>query len=134
MEKDKNIFETAASSNLGKKKKQQPSSKKKTHQDPEIAAMLNQIEVMKQDLENKLEKIRQQTGLSKEDLQNFMNNPKNFSPNEWAKLEKTKNEMGDKVWSAIGLELKPKARTRENIAGERKGKTLGGRKKWIPMR
>lgn len=137
MEKDKNIFDTA-SKKLGSKKKKgsaaRPTPKKPVHRDPEIAAMLKQIDEMQNDLQNKFDHIKSQAGLTTEDIQDFMNNPKNFTPKQWEQIEQTKNELGNKVWAAIGLELKPKPRTRENIAGERKGKTLGGRKKWIPMR
>lgn len=139
MEKDQNIFETA-SKKLGgiKSKKKLPihSSvpQKKEHRDPEIAAMLKQIDDMKQDLERKFEVIRNKMGWSAEDVHEYLNNPKNFPPKEWEKIQQTKKALGDKVWAAIGTHLKPKPKTRENIAGERKGKTLGGRKKWIPMR
>lgn len=140
MERDKNIFETA-SKKLKKHAKanssQVPSpkeTKEKVHRDPEIAAMLKQIKDMKDDLQNKLDHIKNAAGWTNEDMQAYMNEPKNFSPKEWEKIEQSKNALGDKVWAAIGLELKPKPRTRENVAGERKGKTLGARKKWIPMK
>jgi|688.fasta_scaffold16531_13 hypothetical protein len=134
---DKNIFETAAKK-LGRQKKSTkstpaPIQKKKRHSDPEIASMLQKIDDMKLDLQKKLDYIKNRMGWSNDQIQQFMNNPKNFPPKEWERIQQTKNALGDKVWAAIGLELKPKPRTRENIAGERKGKTLGARKKWIPM-
>jgi hypothetical protein len=103
--------------------------------DPEVREMMKKIEDMKQDLSNKMENIHRKSGLTYDQIRVYMENPKNFSKTEWEKIQKTKDELGEKVWNALGQELKPKTtHERENIAGERKAKTLGARKRWIPMK
>ncbi len=146
---EKNIFEAAAKK-LGRKSKKKisgetpapPTAQAATkspfgtplkHRDPEINEMLQKIDTMQQDLQNKMEDVKQRTGLSDEDIKAFMENPKNFSPADWEKMAKSKEMLGEKVWTALGMELKPKQHTRENLSSERKGKTLGARKKWIPI-
>ncbi len=152
---DRNIFE-AASKKLGAKSSKaktqskipppsnegqkppspgpsSPTPPKVVNRDPEITDMLKNIEFMQKDLQNKLEYIKQKTGWGSEEIQKFMANPRNFSPKEWKQLQQNKDILGDQVWSTLGMELKPKESHRKNLAKERKGKTLGARKKWISM-
>lgn len=141
MDKDKNIFETAAKKLGRKDKKPEPKEKKnveppptRAYRDPQVDAMMQQIREMNQDLKSQMESISKKTGLSYDELKKLVDNPKNFSPADWAFLQKNKQLLGDKVWGVVGIPNKPKAKQRENVAGERKAKTLGARKKWIPMR
>ena len=139
-----NIFEAAAKKLARKKALLSPSQEKaqstppqppKKHRDPEIREMMKKIDDMKQDLLKKMEYLQRTGGLTYEQVRAYMENPKNFTKTEWDKLQQTKNELGDKVWNALGEELKPKAEhVRENVEGERKGKTLGARKRWIPVK
>ena len=64
---------------------------------------------MKQDLLNKMEYIYRTSGLTYDQVRRYMENPKNFSKKDWEKLQRTKEELGEKVWNALGQELKPKA-------------------------
>lgn len=140
--KQTNIFEAAAKKLARKKGKTENVPKKLVQaaptpiqRDPEIREMLKKIDDMKQDLLNKMEYIYRTSGLTYDQVRRYMENPKNFSKKDWEKLQRTKEELGEKVWNALGQELKPKAaRERENVAGERKAKTLGARKRWIPMK
>lgn len=143
-----NIFEAAAKKLALKKGKIEPASPSKNaakvaapvaplqkHRDPEIRDMMKKIDEMKQDLLKRMELIHLKSGLTYDQIRGYMENSKNFTPAEWEKLQKTKNELGEKVWNTLGQELKPKtAHVRENIAGERKAKTLGARKRWIPVK
>jgi hypothetical protein len=156
---EKNLFETAAET-LGSKKKKKgkgspPSevmrrpvpdtdaTKKKVEipkvpQDPEISSMMGKIREMQSDLQSRFDKLYKDTGMDASKIKDFIDNPKNFLPTDWEFLQQNKKILEDKVWNAVGEELKPThektIRTRANIADERKGKTLGSRKKWLPMR
>lgn len=144
MEKDKNIFETAAKK-LGHKEnkpssqspkqsaKEKPPAQKKAYRDPEVADMMRQINEMNEDLQSKMESISKKSGLSYDDLKKLIDNPKLLSPAQIEYLKKSK-ELGEQVWDAVGVPTKPQIKQRENKMGERKAKTLGARKKWIPMR
>lgn len=155
---EKSLFETAAEalgSKKGKKKRhsslegpRQPvpdidvtqkkeSPIQRVPQDSEIKEMMGQIKTMQSDLQSRFDQLYQESGMDAEQLKTFMENPKNFFPKDWEYLQQNKHVLEEKVWTAVGEELKPKAnahiRTRANIADERKGKTLGSRKKWLPM-
>lgn len=157
---EKSLFETAAET-LGSKKKKKgkgsppsegprrpvadvdPPKKgaspiQKLPQDPEIREMMGKIRTMQTDLQSRFDKLYHDTGMDADQLKTFMGEPKNFLPKDWEFLQQNKKILEDKVWDAVGEELKPSPqkaiRTRANIADERKGKTLGSRKKWLPMR
>ncbi len=148
MERDKNIFETA-SKQLGQggqkqepKKQKGPRSQRASpapqagYRDPEIAAMMKQVQDMKQDLQNKVESISKKSGLSYDDLKKAID-PKNFKPADLEVLKQKQEALKAKVMGAIGTPIASSGaapKKRENVAGERKAKTLGVRKKWIPMR
>ena len=157
---EKSLFETAAEtlgSKKGKKKGKTPFiegprqpvpdkdvTKRRANpivqvpQDPEIKEMVSKIKKMQTDLQSRLDQVYQETGMNGEELKTFIENPKNFLPKDWEYIQKNKHVLEEKVWETLGEELKPPTghvvRTRGNIADERKGKTLGSRKKWLPMR
>ncbi len=140
MPADKNIFETA--SHLLGKKKPEPKSKKKTPSSPknarldsETEAMINEIKTMQEDLQAKFDYIEQKSALLGPTFQkNLQENP-NLTPAELSYLEKAKRLLGEKVWGAVGLP--PKGTTQASAPAtpsQRKGKTLGARKKWMPVK
>lgn len=156
---EKNIFETAAKQ-LGKKKppkkvaestppssipvenpqKSPPNFEKfKNNQDPETAEMMQKIKEMKQDLQNKIDFIQKKGGMLGQNFQNYINNPKNFNDIQWQEIQKAKQMLGDKIWKAIGAPIEqetdaPPSAPPVPHSGSRKAKTLGVRKKWIPIK
>lgn len=143
---ENNIFD-AASKKLGKSNKKKVPSKDRrptspeeggqspTAADPEIASMLKKVDLMKRDLEKKLSALYEKGSLYRIDIEKYLNDPTNFTKAEWEKLEKDKDFLYNKVLSvmtpAAGLKKLPKSK--EKLTKERKGKTLGSRKNWIPM-
>ena len=103
--------------------------------DPEINKMLEQIFKMREDLQKKLDDIFQKTGLSRAEIESFLNNPNNYPPGKWEKFQNEKKLLEDKLYVALGIDRKHKAKQEDiKTAKERKGKFLGGRKNWIPIR
>jgi len=94
--------------------------------------MMRQIREMNQDLQSQMESVSKKSGLSYDELQRLVQ--KNVGPADLELLKKSMDELGDKIKGAVGTPNQPKPKQRENLAGERKAKTLGARKKWIPMR
>ena len=140
MEKDKNIFETAAKKLGSGEKKTEPKIKKAAkkalpetpaYNDPEIDAMMKQIHEMNEDLNNQMETISKKSGLSYDDLKKMIGTP--TQPVDLEVLKRNE-DLKKKVWGVVGEANKPLPKKRENLEGERKAKTLGVRKKWIPMR
>lgn len=143
-----NIFEEA-SKRLGGSGKQKPLKKKVSESpssanaaplaplsDTDVKSMLERMHFMNKDLENKLESVYTKTGMPKEEIHNFLENPNNFSSTVWNKIQEDMTSLEQKVWAAVGKHMKKsmlKKKT-DKKSKERKGKTLGARKKWIPVR
>lgn len=103
--------------------------------DPEIDRMLNRLREMDQDLQNKMQRICELTGMTKNEIQRFIENPNNFTDAQWRKAQLDKEKLEQKIYAAIGMEAKKRVQKKKKLklAKERKGKTLGGRKGWIQM-
>jgi hypothetical protein len=141
MTKEKNIFETAA--NRLSKKKQEPKVAKpksihpfKHNKDPETEEMLKKMKDMKEDLKNKIDLIKNKNSAEAKQFKKMLENPSNFSKKEWNDIQKAKKLLGDKIWQAIGKPETPEEGLQSSPSNpmNRKAKTLGSRKKWIPMR
>jgi hypothetical protein len=138
MSGEKNIFETAAKQ-LGRKKAGSDSSKQKSHpktsyKDPETQEMLKKIKDMKENLQNKVDVIKSKTGPKAEYFKKILENKYSLSPKERSEIELAKKVLGDKVWKSLGKSKSDEAAPAPTSPNKRKAKTLGIRKKWIPMR
>lgn len=112
---------------------------KKSYSDSEMTQMLEKINKMRRDLEKKLEDLYDQSGLSKEQLQAYMDNPQNVGTPQWQKIQQRREELSEKLYGMIGAEERIRSMAKKNQEVEkntkaRKSKTLGNRKKWIPIR
>ena len=154
----KNIFEAA-----GKQKKSLPSKKEASkekkiaqpekeipskvgknseklldlHKDPEVNEMLNKMYLMKEEIQVRLNEVYDKTGISSSQIKNFLNNPNNFPPELWQKIEGQREILEKKINAVLKIYgNKPKG-TLSKISSQesrlRKSKTLGARKNWIPM-
>lgn len=149
MSEKENIFDTAAKT-LGKNKKKNVNGKPKAKAptvtpyvkvDPELEMMLNRMHEIQDDLKAKLRSMYKQHGLTEEQVMNFLNNPKNLTPQEVEELKKAQELL--KTQSSLSVlsseqeqtkRLYKKAKKPEELKRERKGKTLGARKQWMPVR
>lgn len=150
---DSNIFDEA-SKRLGKKKKKKvkPAHSKEaishTSQgaqperpgmvavaDPEMEVMLKRLRAMDDDLQSRMNRICELSGMSKEEVARYIENPKNFSTFEWERMQKEKEVLEEKLYSSIGIQAKKRIlmKKKKKIIKDRKGKTLGTRKGWIQM-
>ncbi len=142
MKKDKNIFDTATKKLTSKKLENSLSEKpyknikkgQSSKKDPEVVEMLEKIETMKQDLRDKMEAIKVKSGWSEEKIQQILDNPQHLSNKQLLSNQQNEQVLEGKIWAALGNELKPKKAKPTNLQSERLGKTLGSRKKWIPMK
>ncbi len=102
----------------------------------ELDQLFKRMEKMRQDLEEKLQEIFQKSGKTRQQLENYLNNPNNFTPQQWAIVENGRKRIEEKVSKAIGVQQKGllEKKQRDKAAKGRKGKTLGGRRKWISVR
>lgn len=135
-EKKKSIFDPAT--------KKRESTPKKTHADVswkdfgdlELNEIFKKIYEMDGKIREAFDNVIQKSGISKEDLFRFFEDPKNFSSQQIEKFEKDKDELEKKLVPIMGSKWKNarKTKSKKKLVKKRKGKTLGGRKGWISMR
>ena len=151
MEKDQphNISDEAARGLHKKKKKKKkhfssaktrpdagpPPQPKIISTDPEVISMLEKIKEMGNDLDDKMGHIFELSGMSKKEGLEFIENPNNFTPEQWQKAQAQKDELIDKFFKPLGMTAKKKflEKKKKILAKGRRGKTLGSRKGWIQM-
>jgi len=132
-EKPSNIFDEASKK---PKKAKKPAPPKKPLTDAEVSKMLDRMNEMRREIEKKVEDACEGKGLTWQNVQDYVNEPKNFLPTEWKRLQHRREEVAEKLWASLGTDVKKKkaAVTKKKVAKKRKGKTLGARKRWIPMK
>lgn len=105
--------------------------------DPEIQAMITRMRDMHKDIEGRLNKIYETSGLSPSQIKSFAENVSNFTPEEWRKLQSNRAEIEAKLLAFLGPRVKAEKQRlmTDKMTKERKAKTVAARKKnWIPMR
>lgn len=89
-------------------------------------------------LDGEVEAVTKRTGMSQEQLQQFVENPSNFSREEWDQLQRAKQvveEFHTNMWKAFGKDPSVEQKKSEEMkAKKQKRRLLGATKKnWIPM-
>ncbi len=102
----------------------------------DIPQMIERMRAMNQEIQQKIELIYEKTGLPRKKIDAYLSDAKNFTPEVWHSLQKNIDTLEQKIWSVLGKELKKKTldKKQEKFSKERKGKSLGARKNWIPMK
>lgn len=122
-----------------------PISTKAVKLDPEVEKMLTSMRDMHKDIDNKLRKIYEISGLKREQILSYINDPNNFTHEEWQVLQARRDQVENKLLSFLGPKVQAERERIKNQelgkvqaneqAKNRKSKTLAARKKnWIPMR
>lgn len=110
--------------------------------DKEIQKMLDRMDVMRREIEQKLEYIVRISGWTREQLWSFISNQDNFSKDQWELVQKENKAFVDRVWSVIGPNFpknsSPPASTTPSSStphtkNPSKAKTIGARRNWIQM-
>jgi len=103
--------------------------------DNELEEMLSRLRQMDEDLKGKVSRICEITGMTRKEVNRYIENPDNFTNFEWEEVQKEKKVLEERIYAAIGIKAKKtlEKQKKKKITKERRGKTLGGRKGWIPM-
>jgi hypothetical protein len=147
-ESSSNIFEEA-SKKLSKKKKgdklhpKPPSMQEKVPplpegmiiDDEEVRRIMKKIREMDEDLQKKMDRVCQLSGMTRNEVSKFVENPSNFHPEQWKVMQLQKKQLEEQFYSIVGIEFKKKKvpKSKKAQTKERHGKTLGLRKRWIDM-
>ena len=148
-ESSSNIFEEA-SKKLSKKKKKEDKLHPKTAalpgkppplpegvviDDKELQQIIKRIKEMDEDLQKKMDRVCELSGMSRNEVSTFLENPSNFHPEQWKLMQGEKEQLEKQFYSMVGIELKKKKalKKKKQLGKERHGKTIGLRKGWIDM-
>jgi Glu-tRNA(Gln) amidotransferase subunit E-like FAD-binding protein len=143
-ESSSNIFEEA-SKKLGKKKKKEnklyskiskrafPLPAEVAIDDKEMQEIMKRVREMDEDLQKKIDRICELSGMTRKEVTNFLENPSNFHPEQWKVMQLQREQFEKQFYSIMGVELKKKKNIKKKFTKERHGKTLGLRKGWINM-
>ncbi len=102
----------------------------------QAAKYLEKLKIMKEEFTAKLDAVFEKGGISPQMLDKFLDNPHNFSEKQWQFIQEQRELYKKKLIALVGkkeLEQHEK-KLKKKVSTERSRKTLGGRKKWIPMR
>lgn len=104
----------------------------------DVLAMIEKMRKMHDQLEKELDEAYQKTGLSPKEVTTFLDNPSNFAGDEFTAVQQQRKSLLSRIMQVVdpkGIESTKKKAKKEAEAGkQQKGKTLGARKNWIPMR
>jgi hypothetical protein len=104
----------------------------------DIKNMLEKMRGLHDELERKLEDAFQKTGWNPSHIKKYLENPNNFNSHEWERVQRERKAMLNSIWKKLGKNVEQVQKDEKIKAGEkaykdRKGKTLGSRRNWIPM-
>ncbi len=136
-----NIFDEA-SKLAGKKKKKSKGTKKNVPPssmtpigDQDLEEMLKKLHNMDDDLQQRMDKVCILSGMSPKEVKRFIENPDNFSTDDWSQMQQKKEALEKKIYTGIGDQSKKHImkKKKKKMQKGRRGKTLGSRKGWIQM-
>lgn len=84
-------------------------------------------------IQDQLDEVCQNFGMTQNEITDFLNNPSNFSPEMWESVQRKRQALEEKVWKTVGKEKKEKLQPKEKPKN-RKTKSVASRKKWIPLK
>lgn len=133
-----NIFDEASNKKSSSPKKELvvPSIPAVDISDEQVASLFEKAKKMRQEIDQKLQEVYDKTGMTRKEVENYMSNPKNFTVQEWQNIQIGRKDWEGRLYGILGQEYKEKRAkiVQDQSSKERKGKTLGARKNWIPVR
>ncbi len=101
---------------------------------PNIISMLEKMAKMQKEIDDKIEEAMHKQGITKSQLETYLNDSKNFTPEQLDFIKKTRFELVNKVMAATNLpDISDTPATPSN-AKRGKVKSIGTRRNWIPTR
>lgn len=94
-------------------------------------AMIERMNRMRQEIEDKIDEMAYSHGISRETLNKYLSEPKNFTPEQWQWLQFRSQDMKKKILTDTYSSTPtggPASTT------DRKSKFVGQRRKWISTR
>ncbi len=89
------------------------------------------------EIDKLIDNFLERSDFTKEALEKILSNPDNFTPAQWERFQSRIAKMEKDAERASGiknLKQKEEKKKLESKAAKTKGKSLGSRKKWLPMK
>lgn len=110
--------------------------------DVEIQEMITKMRNIHDEIEIKLEETFRKAGLDASMIRSYLRNPNNFNTTEWNSIQSNRQAFLNPIWAGIAgdmqkvadLQKQYKKKEMDKSSKERKGKFLGSRRNWIPLR
>lgn len=99
----------------------------------EVEQVFAKMSQMRDELEDKLEDVIAKSGFTREEITQYFNDPKKCPPIEWDRLQRKKEDLEEKLFGKKHTVIKKQKQLTKDTKN-RKSKTQGARKKWIPMK
>lgn len=105
----------------------------------DLATILDKAKNLYDEINRQLEIVYTKSGWTPEQIEKYLNNPNNFDAEKWQFIQSQRHLLQSDIWKKLGKEEKEvkkieSTKAKEQSAKDRRGKTLGGRKHWIPVR
>ncbi len=108
--------------------------RKNLMQDEEIREILDRIDTIKKDLKERVAVLIEKHGYTPSSIKKYLNDPKNFTPEQWITIQKQKEEIAKTVGVAIDPLMRKQKKLMDKKQDDRsKNKSIGARKRWMPM-
>jgi hypothetical protein len=109
------------------------SPRKKALSNDEVKEMLDHMENIKKEIGDKLDELYAKSYLSPKKMKQYLDLFGGTSTAEGQKAQKELKELEARMWNAVGPQIKAAhmEKTQAKKAKARKGKVVGGHKKWI---
>lgn len=113
-----------------------PLAEVKPISDEELAALFSRGQQISKEINDKLGEAFEKSGYSRKQIESYVNDPRNYTAEQWQIFEVSRGDWEVRLYHLLGKEYKKKRKQaiEDKITKERRGKTLGARKNWMPMR
>lgn len=102
----------------------------------QLKKQLQEVYSRSQEITRQLHDLYEEAGFTPEQVSAYLDNPENFTQEQWETLQKHRESIQKFIWDAVGYDKKAEYEKAESKTKEKKRrrKTLGSRRRgWIKM-
>lgn len=116
-------------------KSSKESQKPKPCAKDEAFDILQKMKGMNEDLKNQMEEVYRLGRIYNIDVNTLLQNPESPVAQEWNRVQKEKDKLMAKMAVVVTPSMsQKKGKSIQQMTKERRGKTLGSRRNWMPMK
>jgi len=114
---------------------EQPDKSQELKDYEDLQKKLKVIKGLREKVGAALDKVYEKGKITPKEVTDFLNNPANFTAQQYTTIEKSREEIMAFIWDALGTKQKKKYETKKlrKKGKKRSRKSLGHRRKWLQM-